>query len=215
MKKLFRNRYEAGRILARRLISYARPDSTVVGLGRGGLTVAFEIAQRLNLPLDVFIVREIPKPGEPETLVGAVASGGILLLEEEEAAGVSTEMLQDAIEREDKELEAQEKAYYGRDHIPRITDKTVLLVDDGLTTPPCMGAAVEALYRYRPSSVVVAAPVISTGAVSETTKQGVNRVVAAANAARSEEVREYYEDLSPPRDEEVMALLQEHSASMH
>ncbi len=215
MKIRFRDRYEAGQILAKKLHSYARPDSTVVGLGRGGVPIAFEIAQRLNVPLDVFIVREITKPGEPETPIGAVASGGVLLLEEEAAAIIESRLLQDAIEREDRELEAQEEAYRGRDHVKKITDRTVLLVDDGLTTPQCIGAAVEALYRYRPSSVVVAAPVISKKAASETTRQGVNKVIAAAGAVRSEDVREFYDDLSPLRDEEVVALLHEHSASMH
>lgn len=212
MRRRFKNRHEAGRELAGRLEDYAKRSGTIVlGLARGGVPVAFEVAEKLELPLEAFIVREIPMPRRPEVSVGAVASGGVLLLDEDLSSMAEGRSLQDAIESEDREL-AEQEAYYRVKHFPEISDRTVLLVDDGLTSKACMRAAVDAICRYRPSCLILAAPA-AADIVCDTVRRDVDEVVILAESRTIEDVRRCYEDLTPPLDEEVAGLLHEHASS--
>src|SRR6266545_4579660 len=148
--RLFRDRRDAGRVLAGLLEHYRdRPDVIVLGLPRGGVPVAFEVAQALGAPLDVFLVRKLGVPGHEEVALGAIASGGVRVLNEDliRQAGISTDALEAVTAREEAELRRRETAYRGsRPRVP-IAGRTVILVDDGLATGASMKAAVAALRR--------------------------------------------------------------------
>src|SRR5262249_1299227 len=150
---LFRNRTEAGRQLAAKLKKYAdRPDVLVLALPRGGVPVAFEVARALHAPLDLFLVRKLGLPGQEELAMGAIATGGVRVLNEElvRALGVSDDVLDTAVARELRELERRERSYRGDRPPPDVRGRTVILVDDGLATGSTMRAAVAALRRQGP-----------------------------------------------------------------
>lgn len=157
----FADRAEAGRELAAALSDYAgRDDVLVLALPRGGVPVAFEIAQELGVPLDVFVVRKLGLPVQPELAMGAIASGGIRVLNDEvvHGAGVSAETIEEVSARERQELDRREQLYRGERPPPAIAGKTVVLVDDGLATGSTMRAAIAALREQRPRRIVVAVP---------------------------------------------------------
>src|SRR4051794_30789207 len=158
----FRNRAEAGRLLAERLRAYAgRDDLVVLALPRGGVPVGFEIARALDAPLDVFLVRKLGVPGHEELALGAIASGGIRVLNRQivDALALRPERIEAIAAAEQRELERREREYRGDRPPPDVTGRTVILVDDGLATGSTMVAAVRALRQDGPARVVVAVPV--------------------------------------------------------
>jgi len=159
---LFQDRHEAGRVLASRLMTYAnRPDVIVLALPRGGVPVGYEVARALNVPLDVFVVRKLGVPGHPELAMGAIASGGVRVLNEDvvRTLGIPEQLINAVTALEQQELERREREY--RDGRPPldVRRRTVILVDDGLATGSSMRVAAEALRAKQPARIVVAVPV--------------------------------------------------------
>jgi putative phosphoribosyl transferase len=205
----YRNRAEAGRRLAARLGEYAgRPDVIVLGLPRGGVPVAFEVARALGAPLDVFIVRKLGLPSHPELAIGAIASGGARVVDWPSVRrfGVTDEQLAEVTAREQRELERRERQYRQDRPFPALRDRTVVLVDDGLATGSTMAAAASALRAERPARVVVAVPVAAPE-TCEAFRQIVDDVVCAATPEPFLAVGHWYEDFSQTGDEEVFELL--------
>src|SRR6059036_2588262 len=162
MERIFSNRTEAGRLLAEKLLKYAgRADVIVLGLPRGGVPVAFEVAQRLGTPFDVFIVRKLGVPGFEELAVGAIASGGVRVLNEDVMRAIPNvdEVIESVTAKETAELERREQSYRDGRPAPELRDRVVILVDDGLATGATMRAAVAALRQRGVAKIVVAAPV--------------------------------------------------------
>src|SRR5438445_2816572 len=156
---LFHNRTHAGRVLAGRLSAYAgRPNVLVLGLPRGGVPVAYEVATELGAPLDVFLVRKLGVPGHEELAMGAIASGGVVVVNDDVVRGfrIPPEVIQRVAGEEGRELLRREQAYRGERPPPDLTGKVVILVDDGLATGSSMLAAVNAVGRQRASQIVVA-----------------------------------------------------------
>src|SRR6516162_11172690 len=162
MKEQLRNREEAGRLLGQRLATYkGRPDVIVLGLPRGGVTVAREIAEALEAPLDVFLVRKLGVPGYEELAMGAVATGGVRVLNDDIVSGLRIPgyVIDAVAAREQQELGRRERLYRGGRPAPDVRGRTVILVDDGLATGASMQAAIRALREQQPDRIVVAVPV--------------------------------------------------------
>src|SRR5258705_3264011 len=158
---LFRDRKEGGRLLAAKLAAYAnRPDVLVLALPRGGVPVAYEVARALNAPLDVFIVRKLGVPGHEELAMGAVATGGVRVLNDEivNALRISGYVIDKVVAKEEQELARREQLYRGNRPAPDVRGRTVILVDDGLATGATMLAAIKALQHQQPASIDVAVP---------------------------------------------------------
>jgi len=209
MKTQFFNRTEAGQFLAENLSSYAnRDDVIVLGLPRGGVPVAAEVAKRLNTPLDVFVVRKLGLLGHSELAMGAIASGGVRVFNGEvvNALRIPDEVIDAVSTEEFVELERREKAY--RAGLPSldVEGKTVIVVDDGIATGSTMLAAVSALRQLSAARIVVAAPVIAASACREIQRQA-DEVVAVRIPERFYAVGQWYEDFSQTSDEEVRDLL--------
>jgi putative phosphoribosyl transferase len=205
----FRDRTEAGRLLAERLRAYAgRNDVLVLALPRGGVPVAYEVAKELGAPLDVFVVRKLGVPGHEELAMGAVASGGLIVLDEGlvRALGVPEAELRRVVERELRELERRDAAYRGRREPPDLQGKTVILVDDGLATGSTMRAAALAVRRLSPARVVVAVPVAAEETCDEF-RDVVDEVVCHLTPKPFQAVGLWYEDFSQTTDDEVRELL--------
>src|SRR5437868_5759060 len=159
---LFENRRQAGSVLAGLLKHYAdRADVLVLALPRGGVPVAFEVARKLNAPLDVFVVRKLGVPGHEELAMGAIASGGVRVLNRFvlESLAISDAMVARVAQREGAEIQRRERLYRGDRPAPELEGRVVILVDDGLATGASMRAAVDALRNFRPARIVVAVPV--------------------------------------------------------
>jgi predicted phosphoribosyltransferase len=205
----FMNRTEAGRELATMLHVFAdRPDVVVLGLPRGGVPVAFEVAEALHAPLDVFTVRKLGLPDNEEYAIGAIATGGVTSIDRVlvDALRLSGERLGALIARERSELERRERLYRG-DRTPlRIKGRTVIVVDDGLATGATMHAAVVAIRTLDPARVIVATPVASRQAES-TLRSVADAFVCAYLPAQLQSVGGWYEDFSQTTDEEVLTLL--------
>jgi predicted phosphoribosyltransferase len=205
----FRDRVHAGRELAGLLAHYAhRPDVIVLGLPRGGMPVAAEVARALGVPFDVFLVRKLGVPGHEELAFGAIAQGGVQVLNHSLIADL--DLPPSAVERvaarERTELERRDELYRGGRPFPILHDRTVILIDDGLATGATMEAAVIALRRLDPARVVVAAPVGARETCDRLSRIG-DEVVCAATPAPFDAVGLWYEDFSQTTDEEVRALL--------
>src|SRR5215471_6540480 len=171
---LFRDRADAGRQLLERLRAYrGRPDLIVLGLPRGGIPVAYEVARVLGAPLDVFLVRKLGVPGQEELAMGAIASGGVRVLNEEtvRALDIPEETIDEVAEREQDELERRQRAYRDDRAPPDVHGSTVILVDDGLATGSTMRAAIVALRQLGPARIVVAVPVASVDTCGELRRQ--------------------------------------------
>ena len=206
----FRDRTEAGRLLAQRLREYAgRDDVIVLALPRGGVPVAYEVAEELGAPLGVFVVRKLGVPGYEELAMGAIASGGLVVLDEGlvRRLGLNREQLQRTIEREVQELERREAAYDGRRGPPQLEGRTVILVDDGLATGSTMRAAALAVRQLNPARVVVAVPVAAEETCDEF-RDVVDEVVCEVTPRPFRAVGLWYEDFSPTSDDEVRELLE-------
>ena len=205
----FKDRVHAGLELARLLTRYAhRPDVIVLGLPRGGMPVAAQVARALNVPFDVFLVRKLGVPGHEELAFGAIAQGGVQVLND--ALIADLDLPSSAIERvaarERAELERRDTLYRGGRPFPALNDRTVILIDDGLATGATMEAAVTALRRLGPARVVVAAPVGARETCDRLSGIG-DEVVCAATPAPFDAVGLWYEDFSQTTDDEVRALL--------
>lgn len=206
---MFQDRRDAGRQLAGQLQHYRdQPGVVVLALPRGGVPVAYEVAESLHAPLDVFIVRKIGMPGHEEFAIGAIASGGTRVMNEDmvERYRVPEAAIEAVAEKEQRELERRERAY--RDDRPPLdlTGKTVLLVDDGLATGASMHAAVQAVRQFAPARIVVAVPIASPGTCQEFRSE-VDEVVCAVTPALFYAVGQGYVDFSQTTDEEVHDLL--------
>src|SRR5205085_96191 len=208
---IFRDRTDAGRQLARRLMRYAgRPDVLVLALPRGGVPVAAEVAHALGAPLDVVLVRKLGVPGHDELAVGAIASGGVRVLNHDVAAahGIGADQLEAIGRRAMREVEAGEAAY--RDGVPAVSPRgrTVLLVDDGLATGATVRAAICTLLARGPRAVVVAAPVAPAD-VCAALRAEADDVVCAATPDPFGAVGAWYRDFSPVTTDEVRRLLRD------
>jgi len=213
---LFPDRTEAGRLLASRLMKYAgRPDVLVLGLPRGGIPVAFEVARELSVPLDVFLVRKLGVPGREELAMGAIATGGVKILNEDvvRALGISDEVIDEVAAAEQAELERRQRAYRGDRPAPKVRGRTVILIDDGLATGSTMRAAVASLRQQGPARIVVGVPVGAPGTCAELQEEA-DEVICARMPEPFYAVGFWYRDFSQTTDEEVHDLL-ERAAEEH
>jgi len=205
----FRDRQQAGDLLARRLLAYRdRPEVLVLGIPRGGVPVASRVARALRAPLDVLVVRKLGVPGHEELAMGAIAPGQPPVLDTSvvEELGIDQASIREAVARERRELHRRERAYRGEQDPVDVHDRTVLLVDDGLATGSTMRAAVVAVRPQRPGAVVVAVPVAPPSTCREL-EPLVDRLECIARPEWFVAVGAWYEDFSPTADEEVRALL--------
>jgi putative phosphoribosyl transferase len=203
---LFHDRREAGKFLSSKLIRYkGQPDVLVLGLPRGGVPVAFEVAKFLKAPLDVFLVRKLGFPGHEEAAMGAISRGGIVLSDDVKRVGVPEQLVENVAERELRELQRQEMVY--RAGLPEIDirGRTVILVDDGLATGSTMRAAAQALRMQRPKRLVVAVPVGAPDSCDEFRAEA-DEVICALTPDPFRAVGLWYEDFSQTSDEEVQWL---------
>jgi predicted phosphoribosyltransferase len=206
----YRDRAEAGRILAERLAAYAgRRDVLVLALPRGGVPVGFEVAQALEAPLDVFVVRKLGVPGYEELAMGAIASGGVCVLNHEvvDALRIPRHDIESVVEQELRELERREKRYRGNRPTPVIRGRTVILVDDGLATGSTMRAAVRALRQFGPNRIVVAVPTAAPSTCAELRHEA-DECVCDMMPEPFYAVGLWYEDFSQTTDDEVRDLLE-------
>lgn len=207
MARTFQDRREAGQVLAQRLVSYrGDPDVLVLGLARGGVPIAWEVASFLDAPLDVFLVRKLGVPQWQELAMGALASGGGVVINDSlvRRLGISDDQVTEAIRRETVELERRERAYRGDRPPPDLTDRTVILVDDGIATGSSMLAAVRAVRAAR--RVVVAAPVGPATVCSQLNSEA-DEVVCASTPMDFESVGQAFADFHQVSDDEVRRLL--------
>jgi predicted phosphoribosyltransferase len=205
----FRDREEAGQYLAERLPRYANaPDAVVLGLPRGGVVVASEVARKLGLPLDIFLVRKLGVPGYEELAMGAIASGGVRVMNEDvlRQISVSESTIEAVTRREERELVRREAAYRGNRPRLDVRGLTVILVDDGLATGATMRAAVKALRRQGPKRLVVAVPTAAPDTCDEFRTE-VDEILCAMTPTPFHAVGAWYEDFSQTTDEEVQQLL--------
>ena len=210
MKIRFRDRTEAGQQLAAKLAHFAnRDDVLVLALPRGGVPVACEVARALKVPLDIFMVRKLGVPGQEELAMGAIASGGLRLLNGSviDALEISGEAIDAATEREILELHRREQAYRPVRPAAQVQGKTVLLVDDGIATGSTMRAAIAALRQMDAKRIVVATPTAALSTAREM-RPDVDEFVAVMTPANFAGVGEWYEDFSQTEDEEVQTLLE-------
>jgi len=206
---IFDDRRHAGRELAKLLSSYAnRDDVLVLALPRGGVPVAFEVAQALHVPLDVFVVRKLGVPGREELAMGAIASGDVRVLNEDVvyAYGIDLRTIEAAAAREKDELHRRELAYRNGRTAPTIMQKTVIVVDDGLATGSTMRAALTALRKLGPARVVMAVPVAAESTCAELEAEA-DEVVCATTPQPFYGVGQWYSDFSQTSDDEVRDLL--------
>lgn len=205
----FIDRSDAGQALATRLTEYhGQPDVLVLGLPRGGVPVAFEVAQALRVPLDVLIVRKIGAPGQPEFALGAIASGGVFVLNDDVPASlIDTAEVASTLEVERRELQRREQLYRSGPGPLLLAGRRVVLVDDGAATGSSMLAAVRAARQLGARQVIIALPVASPGAVHKFSREA-DGVVCLGTPASFMAVGQWYEDFPQVSDAEVRALLQ-------
>lgn len=211
----YADRRDAGRVLSHRLAHYAgRKDVLVLALPRGGVPVAYEVARSLAVPLDVFVVRKLGYPGHEEYAMGAIASGGVRVMNDEAAMPVSPREVELAIAREQAELARRERLYRDERPPPELSGRTVIVVDDGLATGSTMRAAVAALRRHRPARIAVAVPVGAAQTAALLAREA-DEVICAATPEPFRAVGLWYRKFPQTSDDEVRELLakaeQEHT----
>jgi len=212
----FANRAEAGRMLGAKLIAYSwRGDVVVLGLPRGGVPVAFQVAQVLNVPLDVLVVRKLGIPWERELAMGAIASGDVQVLDLSlvQQLCLPSEVIEDVAAIERNELARQERLYRGNRPSLAVAGKTVILVDDGIATGSCILAAIAAVRRQGAAQIVVAIPVAPATACSAIRMEA-DEVISVAEPETFLAISQWYEDFSQTSDDEVCALLERQSRSV-
>lgn len=205
----FHDRKDAGAQLAATLSAYAnRPDVVVLGLARGGVPVAYEVARALNVPMDVLIVRKLGVPGEEELAMGAIASGGVRVLNDDvvRMLGLSEATIDAVAVREQRELTRREHRYRGERPLPKLRGHTVLLVDDGIATGATMRAAIAAVRQQKPAHLVVAIPVAASATRAALHTEG-NEVVCVQEPDLLFAIGLWYEEFSPTTDGELRDLL--------
>ena len=206
---MFRNRADAGHRLAQRLIGYAnREDVIVLGLPRGGVPVAFEVARQLRVALDILLVRKVGAPGQPELAMGAIASGGITILDHQliRHLNINEQELALTVAREEEELRRREQLYKDVRKVKEIRDRCAIVVDDGIATGASMLAAIEVLHSQKPSKIIVAAPVAPPYAEREI-KAVVDEFICLYVSEYFPAVGFFYHDFSQVGDEEVRSFL--------
>ena len=206
----FQNREEAGRILGQRLHLYKdRADVLVLALPRGGVPVAAEVAREIHAPLDVFIVRKLGAPGHAELAMGAIARGGVRVLNEFviRELRISPEDIENTAGREEEEIRRRELLYRGEKSFPDLVGRTIIVVDDGLATGSTMRAAIQALKPQNPAQIVVAVPVAAADACEELAQEA-DAVFCAATPEPFHAVGLWYVDFHQTTDEEVRMILE-------
>jgi predicted phosphoribosyltransferase len=205
----FVDRHDAGRELATRLSAYAnRPDVLVLALPRGGVPVAYEVASTLKAPMDVFLVRKLGTPGHRELAMGAIASGGIRILNDDVVRwyGIPQPAIEAIAREEEQELQRRERAYRADRPAPDLNGRIVILVDDGLATGSTMRAAVQAVKARHPARVIVAVPVGAPQTCAELS-QTADEVICASTPEPFSAVGQWYSNFDQTTDEEVRELL--------
>lgn len=205
----FKDRREAGVLLAEQLTKYNKSnDALVLGLPRGGIPVAYEIAKRLKLPLDVFIVRKLGLPTYPELAMGAIAAGDVCVVNQEiiQRSHLPPSLLEATIDKEKKELKRREQLYRRRHDFPEIKDKNIILVDDGIATGSSIQAAIRALRLHSPKHIIIAVPVAPLSSYRELVQE-VDEIIVLIKASNFQAVGQYYEEFSQTTDQEVIDLL--------
>lgn len=213
MIKSFQNRVDAGQRLSQQLLSYANcPDVLVLGLPRGGVPVAAEVAKALNAPLDICLVRKLGVPDQPELAMGAIANNGVRVLNPEvlQWRGISPADIERVTQQEQVELDRRNRLYRGDRQPPDLQGRCVILVDDGVATGSTMRAAIATLEPQKPEYIVVATPV-APAATCEALKSLVNEVVCLLTPDSFYAIGNWYEDFTQTTDVEVRRLL-EHAA---
>lgn len=214
MKK-YANRYEAGKMIASQLLKYAKhADALVLALPRGGVPVASEIAKILSIPLDIFVVRKLGVPNHEELAMGAIASGGTIVFNENilSQLHIPASAIQPVIESEQKELERRELVYRGQRPFPRLKDKSIILVDDGIATGATMRAAIKAIKQQKPKKIILAVPVAAATTIDELSND-VDEVICPLKPDDMFAVGAWYDDFSQTSDEEVFNLLMQRGES--
>ena len=208
--KFFKDRAEGGRVLAKKLVQYANdPNVVVLALPRGGVPVAYEVAQTLKAPLDIFVVRKLGVPGFEECAMGAIASGGIRVLNDQVVSylRIPVEVIDEITAQEFTELERRERVYRGTRAPVDVTGHTVIIVDDGLATGSTMRAAVKALRQKHPKKIVVAVPVGARDTCDSFTNEVDTVAVCAITPEPFNAVGLWYRNFSQTTDAEVQQLL--------
>ena len=211
MKTKFRERTEAGELLAEQLTEYAnKPNVLVLALPRGGVPVAAQVAKKLNAPLDVFTVRKLGLPGHPELAMGAIASGGIRVLNGEviNSLRIPDDVINAVTAEEYQELQRRERSYRDELPPPEVEGKTVIIVDDGIATGSTMFAAIAALRELNAGRIIVATPTIARSTYEYLQKQA-DEVIAVIVPEEFYGVGQWFEDFSQTSDEEVHQFLAE------
>jgi putative phosphoribosyl transferase len=212
---LYSDRHDAGRKLAAKLAAHRdRPDVLVLALPRGGVPIGYEVAQALHAPLDVFLVRKLGVPGHEELAMGALATGGVRVLNDDVvyALRIPAQVIETVTREEQQELERRERAYRGDRPAPDVRGRIVILVDDGLATGSTMRAAVAALRQQGPARIVVAVPVGAAETCAELEGEA-DEVVCGRTPEPFHAVGLWYEDFSQTSDAEVHDLLQQAAAA--
>lgn len=212
MLQIFRNRTEAGKLLATKLTEYANhPDVLVLGLPRGGVPVAFEVAKALNASLDVCLVRKLGVPGHKELAMGAIANGGVRVINENIVHGlkISEKTIDDVTATEMLELERRNHAYRGNRPPPKVKNHTVILVDDGIATGATIRAAIATLKKQQPRELVVAVPVAPPSTCEEL-QASADKVVSVMTPEPLYAIGIWYEEFDQTSDTEVCELLARH-----
>ncbi len=213
---LYRDRKEAGQKLADQMQEYKdKEDVIVLGLPRGGIPIAFEVAKKINAPLDIFVVRKLGVPGNEELAMGAIAMGGVRILNEDVVSSlrIAPETVDAVARSEETILEERLRKYREDRPMPELEGKRIILVDDGIATGASIKAAVEALKEYNPSEITIAVPVSDTGICSELNKEvDVIKCDHMTDSLRS--VGSWYYDFTQVNDEEVRNILEERHYSL-
>jgi putative phosphoribosyl transferase len=213
MKELdvnFKDRKEAGKILANKLSNYAGQNVLVLGLPRGGVPVAFEVAKALKAPLDIYVVRKLGVPGHEELAMGAIASGDVRVLNKPviEDLRISEEAIEAETRKEQEELERRELLYRGDRPTLDVSDRTVILVDDGIATGSTIKAGIAALKKQKARRIVVAVPVAPASTIEEL-KTEVDEVICVSTPEFFYAISLWYDDFPQTSDEQVRELLKE------
>lgn len=209
MPRRFHDRKDAGAQLAARLAAFADdPNTIVLGLPRGGVPVAYEVARALRAPLDVFVVRKLGVPGQRELAMGAIASGGVRVLNQEviQALNLSPSTVEAVAVQEQPELERQQRLYRGDVALPDLAGRTVIIVDDGLATGATMRAAVRALRQSNSKQIVIAVPV-GAAETCRSLRKDADEVICLHSPESFYSVSTWYEEFSQTSDDEVRHLL--------